>query len=686
MKKVDDGQQGEQDLEQERKRQKQADGAAKRRLERRDTEGQAARVVQAKLLDQGYPAALIEHLRNERGCSIMDMVQEEIRTTRGVKKYLGASFWRKVFSEFPLNKGNFSNLPEVEGDVPLELEDALLPAYSENPAQRTIEPFTRYLDTVATPSKHFLIGLLHACAEGPVVSRKQSHAMIVSALTCIGKHGLQKAYPDVWSCVSSVMDSHLTAHYKSWPLDIDSYVEGHLDALRAVVDAEALDAVWKARAACKAMDPQSLSKVLETKVGSTIFVKEAIAYCYSRFVQTRDRLLADLMAASFEEAQLEEFRALMMREAVLLGKQGVKPYETKESCYEFLTLTVPCTVSSVTDDWEFALQAMAKTIAVSQSTLPRLPWEVACFGSKDKLPGVAETVTVPPSLVKKNFLARSATLKLFSGVDVDTLTFAQMKSEVGRRRGELCFLDRSFVQEMEFLFGHAEKCVEEKVHAMLLEAMPSESPAYTVAETTKAIGLIRQPHMVMASRAAVMSEIEGILGFLSALEEGRPPAFASLGSMSSFFRSIVRRAEFFITTSRKKVGSKTLFPAQETVYGRDALELILNDFLDGEGDEVRDRSKVLTAFRWLLTQEECESVEVRMRAVIRSRRASITNQALGDKAPASASSSSVGGQIVPQGVDLSTVDDGEGTLPREERKQAAESSARARLRAILKGK
>ena len=376
----------------------------------------------------------------------------------------------------------------------------------------------------------------------------------------------------------------------------------------------------------------------------------------------------------------------MMREAVLLGKQGVKPYETKESCYEFSTLTVPCTVSFVTDDWELALQAMAKTIAVSQSTLPRLPWEVACFGSKDKLPGVAETVTVPPSLVKKNFLARSATLKLFSGVDVDTLTFAQMKSEVGRRRGELCFLDRSFVQEMEFLFGHAEKCVEEKVHAMLLEAMPSESPAYTVAETTKAIGLIRQSHMVMASRAAVMSEIEGILGFLSALEEGRPPALASLGSMSSFFRSIVRRAEFFITTSRKKVGSKTLFLAQETVYGRDALELILNDFLDGEGDEVRDRSKVLTAFRWLLTQEECESVEVRMRAVIRSRRASITNQALGDKAPASASSSSVGGQIVPQGEDLSTVDDGEGTLPREERKQAAESSARARLRAILKGK
>ena len=93
MKKVDDGQQGEQDLEQERKRQKQADGAAKRRLERRDTEGQAARVVQHKLLDQGYPAALIEHSRNARGLSIMDMVQEEIRETRGVKKYLCASFW-----------------------------------------------------------------------------------------------------------------------------------------------------------------------------------------------------------------------------------------------------------------------------------------------------------------------------------------------------------------------------------------------------------------------------------------------------------------------------------------------------------------------------------------------------------------------------------------------------------------
>ena len=88
----------------------------------------------------------------------------------------------------------------------------------------------------------------------------------------------------------------------------------------------------------------------------------------------------------------------MVREASHLTKSGVKPYEQKESMFKFLQETVTCTVSSLHDDWEFGLMAMAKTMALSQSKLPRLPWEMVCCGRDVAILDVSTTVEIPTEI------------------------------------------------------------------------------------------------------------------------------------------------------------------------------------------------------------------------------------------------------------------------------------------------
>jgi len=57
----------------------------KRRLDRRDTDEQAARAMEAKFYEQGYSQTVVESLRNSWGESIQDVVSEEIRMMRGKK-------------------------------------------------------------------------------------------------------------------------------------------------------------------------------------------------------------------------------------------------------------------------------------------------------------------------------------------------------------------------------------------------------------------------------------------------------------------------------------------------------------------------------------------------------------------------------------------------------------------------
>lgn len=175
----------------------------RKRPDRRNEEDAAERAIKLKLLDHGYDPELVRTARNANGETIHDLVAREIAALRGRSKYLTTSFWVAIHSDFDLRRAVFKDLPEVpdEHEFEPELTDSLAMAHSSNPAERTSEAFVRYLELAAAPSKWDLVGMLHACLEGPTVGKRQSHSMKLAILKFIGRHSLWTLWPELWEAL-----------------------------------------------------------------------------------------------------------------------------------------------------------------------------------------------------------------------------------------------------------------------------------------------------------------------------------------------------------------------------------------------------------------------------------------------------------------------------------------------------
>ena len=116
---------------------------------RRDLEEQAERAVKFKLLDHGYDSGLITTLRcKETGRSIAEEVVLELSKNFSARKKLSSQFWMGVHVRFDLARAIFGDLPAIpeSHEFPKDMEEAMAPAHAENPTERTVEPFLRYLD------------------------------------------------------------------------------------------------------------------------------------------------------------------------------------------------------------------------------------------------------------------------------------------------------------------------------------------------------------------------------------------------------------------------------------------------------------------------------------------------------------------------------------------------------------
>ena len=319
----------------------------RRRLERRHTEEQVNRVMKARFYDQGYEQDYVEALRNDKGETIREKLLEQIHDNRGTKTHISTAFWRQIFEEFPLKVGMFAKLPFPVGDLSKDAEDAVLIAQAENPALRSIDPWERYLERAPKDiSEDEFLNLLHGAAEGPIVSRSQSHKMLISLLQFIGKHELRRTFKSVWAVISDGMDTHMCMHYKSWGMDEASFLGAHIDALSAIIPGDALASVMEARYSDGdiPLDKEQLKIVLQSKTGSAIFRTEAIETRYTEFLENRDDKLRDLLGNGFEASEVDSFKTLILQETQSLRLFGFKSYETKNADFNFMKRTVRVSV------------------------------------------------------------------------------------------------------------------------------------------------------------------------------------------------------------------------------------------------------------------------------------------------------------------------------------------------------
>ena len=579
--------------------------------------GQVVKVLKNKFYDQGYDKNFVASLRNPAGDSISDLVSAEILRTGTRSTTLATSFWQRIFAEFKLQERMFVTLPEAgPGSIPAELEESLVPAHSENPATRTIEPFLQYLEVAPKLDATALLRMVRACGDGPIVNRKQSHAMLLAVLKYIGKHELHLSIPYVWLHIAAGMDSHMTKHFWSSPLEGVHFADGHMVALSALIDKVALRSVISALVTGTHINPDDLRVVLSTRVGTAMFEDQALEFQYDQFVLLKASLLDALMETTFDQQTVEMTTSIMHEEVRKLVAIGFRMYKPRQLNFNFLQQPVTCDVPSLHDEWSFGLMALAKTLAVLQNKLPRLPWEVVCFG-QGAIPGVSSVVKAPEAMLKSNLATRNMTIKMFAGMHLGDLTFSRMKSEVSKMRCDLCQVDASFIQEIEFLVNVAEPFVETKVHKDVLACFPSADKFCTIAETMKNIEKIKQSAMLHASNTTLLRDVEGCLAFISDLHMRYVPASSRFCSIqTAFFAEVLARCELFLHTFDKRAVPDENLSVTVQVHGKKALEIIFKDFVDHDGSGHAETGRLLLAFGWLLTDDQLEKVYSKMKDII----------------------------------------------------------------------
>jgi hypothetical protein len=163
-------------------------GPKRRRVERRDTEDQVERVIATRLLPQfrledvnGIVSAAGEHIR--------PYLARHIHDNKSGAKYLTSRFWTQFFKVFDLKVQGLSGVPEpqTEEEVSDALTRAMQTAHHDNPAQRSVEPLERLLETMLKPNYLEFFGLVQCAQEAPTMSRPSSLRLKMAILSLVAR-------------------------------------------------------------------------------------------------------------------------------------------------------------------------------------------------------------------------------------------------------------------------------------------------------------------------------------------------------------------------------------------------------------------------------------------------------------------------------------------------------------------
>lgn len=166
-------------------------GAGVRRLQRRSTEDQVDRAIETTFLKK-VPKEVLEGRRNEKGQSIREVLEQELRNKRKNGGRLSSRFKAGLHTDFQLNQSAAELLPEADPpveqeDMDKELLDRLGLIHHENPATRKTEPFLQYISVCGELTYAELVLTLRAIQEGPLVTRKSATKLAMAVLCYIAR-------------------------------------------------------------------------------------------------------------------------------------------------------------------------------------------------------------------------------------------------------------------------------------------------------------------------------------------------------------------------------------------------------------------------------------------------------------------------------------------------------------------
>ena len=189
------------------------------------------------------------------------------------------------------------------------------------------------------------------------------------------------------------------------------------------------------------------------------------------------------------------------------------------------------------------------------------------------------------------------------------LTLTEMRRAIASDCKALCGLDSSFIIEIAYLNGPMDTLLTNRVHGMVLKALPSESSVDVTWQTAlSAVKEISMGAACKAGGASLTGEIEGVLSLIRKVREGQSPDPERVQRMSPFFRSALHHLSFFC-----QFKEAALLP-HPLRFGRQAVTLAIEDLKKDAATDVGvelSKTKLLRQLEWMLSQDAISSPHTR---------------------------------------------------------------------------
>ena len=274
-----------------------AGGGKKRRLDRRDTDGQAERVIADKF--KGYDPIVISNRRNAHGETLAEVVAAEIKRKRPSGEYFKLKFWAKQHAEFQLDLGLFKDMPGIKGDS--EPNDGLVEALAQSQEKsnglRSIDRLESVLAHCPPLTHDDIVILISESKQTPIVTHDQSRAMYMLVLKHIGSHELFVTEKALWDTIKTEMESlaveHATFLAVKRGMARKNIVKGMKTHLKPFLSLDTVQRIETALEEDREPLLADVQEVASTHIGLQIYKTQIGSMQYAMFVQRcEDRLKA----------------------------------------------------------------------------------------------------------------------------------------------------------------------------------------------------------------------------------------------------------------------------------------------------------------------------------------------------------------------------------------------------------
>ena len=141
----------------------------------------------------------------------------------------------------------------------------------------------------------------------------------------------------------------------------------------------------------------------------------------------------------------------------------------------------------------------------------------------------------------------------------------------------------------------------------VLNTIPTENDKIDFKSICKALTLLRQSRKVLASPYSLKDEVDGIIGLITKLSEGRPPRDQDLALLSPLAKMMLKRCEdaYNIMVPNADKSVKNPFGALQKLSGAEAIqhtfEMTKANMNSRASTMTLEDLKPLNQFRWVLT-------------------------------------------------------------------------------------